>query len=323
MMRFVLLACALLVLTASEAAQAQRADLPSCVAFRTAWNRVSVSNDLAALDAGIARIPADSCPNLRGEALARRTVVANQAASVSAAEANRAAADARRAAADRARSDAESRAYNADYARQQAESRLSQTTTQYEQRLRDAATAATAARDQAVRDQIARDQTARDQAVRDATDDGAWAVAQRANTTESYNAYLGLYSAGRHSSAANTAKSSLRPIQVSICNRSGRGPIDFAYVYLPVGESRWRHRGWYRVEDGQCSLMFETRNQTFYVRGLAANSSWVWGTGSTQCFTNEAFDFFTCPPNARNEGFYQESASVTSGPYTWTASGGS
>lgn len=61
-------------------------------------------------------------------------------------------------------------------------------------------------------------------------------------------------------------------IEVQVCNRSGRD-AQVAISYIQPGESRFINRGWYKVENGDCSVIAKTRNAHFYLYADADDGS--------------------------------------------------
>lgn len=110
-------------------------------------------------------------------------------------------------------------------------------------------------------------------------------------------------------------------IQLKVCNRSGNAAL-VAVSYVPVGESRFYNRGWFRVEAGDCNNIVETNNSNFYFYADVDGTDRFWGGSHTLCVEYPGpYNFYStsaeyCESHQETRGF-QPASMDEPGTFTW------
>ena len=88
--------------------------------------------------------------------------------------------------------------------------------------------------------------------------------------------------------AANTT------ITLRACNHT-HDKVLVASSFIPIGEAKWRNKGWIAVSAGACGDIFVITNPTFYVRAeVQGHSDQSWGSDIKQCVEYPGpYDFMT------------------------------
>jgi uncharacterized membrane protein len=83
-------------------------------------------------------------------------------------------------------------------------------------------------------------------------------------------------------------------VTLRACNHT-KDAVLVAGSYIPPGGEKWRNKGWTRVNAGGCQNVFQTTNNTFYVRAeVKGDSSQFWGSDIMQCVEYPGpYDFYT------------------------------
>ena len=112
-------------------------------------------------------------------------------------------------------------------------------------------------------------------------------------------------------------------VDIRVCNESGRdGTVAISYV--EVGTGRFINRGWYDVNNGQCTELDSTDNANFYMYGDTTDGSGRrWQGTHALCvqypgpytFWSDGSD--TCPAGYETRDFVVMHADEV-GRYTWT-----
>mgnify|MGYP000893540903 CR=1 FL=1 len=112
-------------------------------------------------------------------------------------------------------------------------------------------------------------------------------------------------------------------VDIRVCNESGRN-ASIAISYVEVGSGRFINRGWYVVNNGQCTAIVSTDNANFYMYGDAIDGSGrSWSGNHALCvqypgpytFWSDGSD--TCPSGYETRNFGVLHAEDV-GTYTWT-----
>jgi len=112
-------------------------------------------------------------------------------------------------------------------------------------------------------------------------------------------------------------------VDIRVCNESGRN-ASIAISYVEVGSGRFINRGWYVVNNGQCTAIVSTDNANFYMYGDAIDGSGrSWSGNHALCvqypgpytFWSDGSD--TCPSGYETRNFVVLGAEDV-GTYTWT-----
>lgn len=112
-------------------------------------------------------------------------------------------------------------------------------------------------------------------------------------------------------------------VDVRVCNESGRNGT-VAISYVEVGTGRFINRGWYVVNDGDCTAIVSTDNANFYMYGDTTDGSGrTWSGNHALCvqypgpytFWSDGSD--TCPSGYETRNFVVMHAEDV-GTYTWT-----
>jgi uncharacterized membrane protein len=104
-------------------------------------------------------------------------------------------------------------------------------------------------------------------------------------------AVLGL--AGLASVATATSAQAANVVTLRACNHTD-DTVLVASMFIPIGGSEWRNKGWTRVGAGECADIFQTTNKTFYARAeVKNNSDQYWGADIKQCVVYPGpYDFY-------------------------------
>jgi uncharacterized membrane protein len=88
---------------------------------------------------------------------------------------------------------------------------------------------------------------------------------------------------GHRGTVFSAATAQASPVTLRACNRTQQTVL-VAASYIPIGGDNWRNKGWTRVDPGSCDNIFETANNTFYLRAeVKGDSSQSWGSDIKQC----------------------------------------
>ena len=122
---------------------------------------------------------------------------------------------------------------------------------------------------------------------------------------------------------ATSAPAASATVDVRVCNESGRNG-SVAISYVEVGTGRFINRGWYVVNNGECTALVSTDNANFYMYGDATDGSGrSWSGNHALCvqypgpytFRSDGSD--TCPSGYETRNFVVMRADDV-GTYTWT-----
>lgn len=112
-------------------------------------------------------------------------------------------------------------------------------------------------------------------------------------------------------------------VDIRVCNESGRN-ASVAISYVEVGSGRFINRGWYVVNNGQCTAIVSTDNANFYMYGDAIDGSGrSWSGNHALCvqypgpYTFWSDGSNTCPSGYETRNFVVLRAEDV-GTYTWT-----
>lgn len=110
-------------------------------------------------------------------------------------------------------------------------------------------------------------------------------------------------------------------LKLRVCNRSSDAAL-VAISYVPVGSSKFRNEGWFRVNPGECKQLAETDNATWYGYADVVGKDRHWGGNWDLCVQYPGpYDFWStgseyCESWQEVRGFVVMTAKE-GGDFTW------
>ncbi|GAB2659165.1 hypothetical protein GCM10027193_11550 [Arenimonas aestuarii] len=126
---------------------------------------------------------------------------------------------------------------------------------------------------------------------------------------------------GRGDNDGSSTSAGAAVIELRVCNRSGKDAL-VAISYLPVEQSRFYNRGWFRVNDGECKSLVETGNSNFYFYADVVGGNRRWAGSHSLCveypgpynFYSDGSDYCGEHQEARN---FVAASKSEPGTFTW------
>jgi uncharacterized membrane protein len=110
-------------------------------------------------------------------------------------------------------------------------------------------------------------------------------------------------------------------LDIKVCNRSSDS-ASVALSFIEPGDTRFINRGWFSVGPGECKVLGETDNATFYAYADVDNSDRAWQGNHSLCVEYPGpYTFYTsesdyCTDAQVTRDFIVMTATET-GTYTW------
>ncbi|KFN50327.1 DUF1036 domain-containing protein [Arenimonas composti] len=122
-------------------------------------------------------------------------------------------------------------------------------------------------------------------------------------------------------SSAPAARSSEGLLKIQVCNRSRQG-ASVALSFIEPGDTEFINRGWFTVRAGECKILGQTDNATFYGYADVEGTDRFWGGNHTLCVEYPGpYTFYTardgyCTASQDTRDFVVLTA-TEAGTFTW------
>lgn len=110
-------------------------------------------------------------------------------------------------------------------------------------------------------------------------------------------------------------------LKIQVCNRS-RDSASVALSFMEPGDTRFINRGWFTVRAGECKILGQTDNATFYGYADVNGTDRFWGGDHSLCVEYPGpYTFYTsrtgyCSDDQVTRDFVTMTA-TQAGTYTW------
>lgn len=110
-------------------------------------------------------------------------------------------------------------------------------------------------------------------------------------------------------------------LDIQVCNRSGQS-ASVALSFIEPGDTRFINRGWFSVRPGECKVLGQTDNATFYAYADVDDTDRAWQGNHSLCVEYPGpYTFYTsesdyCDDDQVTRDFIVMTATET-GTYTW------